>query len=199
MSMTVLVFLRSSFGYAFLRPKSIFLAGSWAFILFSIYAWNEPAVWRTNKGLCLFGCTSATLYMFHLISVYVTEVRDTATHDNDSGTPHILRLLSWLKTETTSELRNLVVMVVEPALVLSAALILRLGGQAVNNLSSWLIYTAFAMFLKEGINYWLQIRQRKRYRDAMNDAEEGFGSGNTSQADLPAPIRKAKVKRQRVW
>jgi hypothetical protein len=198
MAMTVLVFLRSGFGYAFLRPKSIFLAGSWAFLLFSIYAWNEPAVWKSNSGLCLFGGSSAVLYVIHLTTAYVSELRDNATHDNNSGMPHSLRILGWLKIEPTPVLRRLVVMAVEPALVLSLALVFGLVGQGLQNLASWFFYTAIAMLLKELFNFWLPLRQRKRKRDGMDDTTEGFGSVNPTDADLPAPIRKPKVRRQRV-
>src|SRR5690606_22769981 len=53
-SMTVVVFLRSGFGFAYFRPRSVFLAGIWAFALFTVYAWNEPAVWQWSASLCVF-------------------------------------------------------------------------------------------------------------------------------------------------
>ena len=48
-AMTVIVFFRYSFGFEFLRPRSVFFAFSWAFVLFTVYAWNEPAVWAAYR------------------------------------------------------------------------------------------------------------------------------------------------------
>jgi len=196
-AMTALVFLRSGFGYAYLRPKSIFLASSWACLLFSIYAWNEPAVWASNSGLCIFGCAGALLYMAHLFISFVSELRDNATHDHDSGTPHILRLMSLLNMHPSTEFRSRMVMVAEPGIVFATALILGRLGLGMKNLSAWLHLAALCMFLKELINHWLQLRQRKRQRDAIDDAREGIDSIHTNQSELPTANRRPKVRRPR--
>jgi hypothetical protein len=73
-AMTVLVFLRSSFGFVFLRPKSVFFAISWAFVLFVIYAWCEPDVWAAYRSVCLFGVAAMLLYWTHLVQAFAREL-----------------------------------------------------------------------------------------------------------------------------
>lgn len=196
-SMTAIVFLRGKFGYAFLRPKSVLLASCWAFALYSIYAWNASGVWQKNASLCLFGLSASALYVFHLIVAIVREARGTASHDNDSGTPHILALLPFARLPSAERFRALWVIWAEPALVLLAAILARwpLGAQ---NLSTWLLLVTPCLFLKEITNYWVEIRQRKRQRDAIDDAEDGLEASQQQPEILPtAPERMERVKRKR--
>ena len=72
-SMSVVVFLRSGFGYAYLRPRSIFFASSYAFGLFLIYAWNEPGVWEKTAEIRYYGLSVVGLYVLHLIAAFFGE------------------------------------------------------------------------------------------------------------------------------
>ena len=197
-SMTVIVFLRSGFGYAYFRPKSIFVAFAWAFILFSAYAWLEPGKWSANAAVCLYGIAVIVLYLLHFMWSFASELRGNATHDNDSGTPHTLRILSLLGKPVSPTGRNIWVIWIEPAAVLAIALVIQFVSSA-RNLSAWLILAACSLWLKESLNYWLQLRQRKRHKDTLDDAKEGLGSDLRAQ-ELPALAisRTEKTRRQRM-
>jgi hypothetical protein len=41
------------------------------------------------------------------------------------------------------------------------------------HLSAWLIFAAVSLSIKEALNYWHSLRQKKRQRDVISDAEEG--------------------------
>lgn len=196
-TMPAIVYLRSGFGYAFLRPKAIFISFSWAFVLYTVYAWLEPGAWRRSAALCLFGLGAVLLYGAHLTFAFVSELRGTATHDNDSGVPHLVRILNSAGIQLPEQLRSLWAIWGEPTLVLLVALAARwpLGA---SSLSTWLLLVAPCLWFKEALNHWLQIRQRKRQRDAMEDAQDGL-DGSHSQTDLPAPAasRKDKMRRKR--
>lgn len=82
--------------------------------------------------------------------------------------------------------------------MLLAALALRWPFGAVG-LSTWLLLTAPCLWLKETLNFWLQRRQVKRQRDALEDAEDGLHSTHAEpEADTLAANREAKVNRPRV-
>ena len=53
--------------------------------------------------------------------------------------------------------------------------------------------------LKEALNYWFRLRQRKRQEDIFNDAEDTIDpiAGNSGEDALPKATRKARVKRER--
>ncbi len=197
-SMTVIVFLRSGFGYAYLRPRSIFMAFSWAFTLFTVYAWIDPGTWPKYSALCCFGIAAVVLYWLHFIRAFASELRGTATHDNDSGKPHTLRILSWVKVPLPPSLRIFWVLWVEPAFVLLTA-VAAFWPLGAKNLSTWLFLAALCLWLKEALNYWSHLRQRKRQRDAMDDAKDCLNSGHAHQhLALPTASRKAKIRRRRV-
>ncbi len=197
-AMTVIVFLRSGFGYAYLRPKAVFFAFSWAFTLFTAYSWIEPGKWYANGSLCLYGMATIALYWLQLSWTFATELRGNATHDNDSGNPHTLRILGWCGAQPSPAVRNFWVIWVEPVIVLLAAIAARLLLNA-QNLSTWLLLASACLWTKEALNHWLQLRQRKRQRDTMDDAREGLDEKRALQ-DHPtlASSRKEKVRRQRV-
>lgn len=195
-SMTVIVFLRSSFGFGFLRPRSIFFAFAWAIILFSIYAWNEPTVWRQFWALCLFGLAAATLYFIHFFTAFFREIYREGAHDNDSGKPHSLRILGFLGRQASPKLQKNWHIWGEPLLVLVAGLLLRIFGE--HYLSAWLILCAPCLCLKEALNHWFQIRQKKRHRDSRDDAEDIFEDAEPPKTtEAPKPVGKDKVKRPR--
>src|SRR6476620_8806383 len=91
-SMTGLVFLRSSFGYSFLSPKSIFLACIWALALFSFYAWHEPGAWPHWRAAVLYGILTSALYIGHLLKAFGREVGRRGKHDYFAGESHVLKL-----------------------------------------------------------------------------------------------------------
>jgi len=197
-SMSVLVFMRSGFGYAYLRPKSLLLACSWAFLLFTVYAWHEPRVWAAHSSLCVLGLASVALYALHLMWAFASQLRGSATHDNHAGTPHTLRMFQWLGLPVSTGSQNFWVIWAEPGFVLLAGMLCLAGGYAQASLSTWFLLAGSCLWLKESLSYWLQLRQRKKQRDSFEDAEEGLKpeSGQV-QTDLPAPTRRDKVQRQR--
>lgn len=170
----MIVFLRSGFGYAYLRPKAVFFAFSWAFGLYTAYSWLEPGQWTANGAFCTFGVAAMLLYWLHLSWTFATELRGNATHDNDSGKPHTLRILGWFGVPPSPAIRNLWVIWIEPGLVLLAAFAVQLPRPNFRSLSTWLLLAAISLWLKEALNYWLQLRQRKRQRGTMDDAKEGL-------------------------
>ncbi len=197
-SMTVLVYLRSSFGYAFLRPKSVFLALSWALLLYAIYAWVEGTVWWEHRALLWFGIGAASLYCLHLFLTMSREWRGVAVNDADSGISHFVRVTSPFSSVKSagSGLR----IWAEPALVTIFAFLLRVVAGP-NGLSSWLLFAALCLLGKEAINHWFRQRRRKRRGDILEDAGEDFeeqGSTAAPPLEPPAPgARKTKVHRSR--
>lgn len=197
-SMTVIVFLRHSFGYAYLRPKIVFFAFTWAFALFTIFAWKEKTVWASSWTLCLFGSMATALYWTHLGIAYVRELRGIGQHDNDSGTPLGYLLRTTRSQEANPEALLKWKMLVEPAAILGIALVLYLGF-AERQLSRWLIVASAALATKEYLNFWFFLRHKKRQRDSFEDADENL------EAELPEELssgaqtgRKDKVKRIRL-
>jgi hypothetical protein len=196
-SMTVVVFLRSSFGYAYLRPKSVFFAFSWAFFLFFIYAWKEKEVWAQYWLMCLYSAAAITLYVLHLLTSFFLELFRGGEHDYDSGTPHTLRILRYFDQPTTPLFEMNWHIWVEPGFVLFSGLFLNLAlGE--KHLSLWLILAAPCLSIKEALNYWFQIRQKKRHVDSRDDAENIFEDTPTGPIiEAPKPVGKAKIKRVR--
>ena len=196
-AMTAIVFLRFSFGYRYLSPKSVFFAFSWAFTLFTIYAWNEPDVWREYRAACAFGSAAILLYWIHLLVAFIRECREQGRHDRYSGTPHAICLLRkdlpWRK----------VVMLelwAEPAAVLFAAAALRFLFNE-RHLSGWLVFVGVCLWCKEALNYWLGLRVFKAQKDMLDDAE-GMADEQAAPATIlaqeaPKATRKEPVKRKR--
>lgn len=197
LSMPVILCLRSGFGYAFLRPRSIVLALSWALALFTAYSLLEPGMWPKNAAFCHFGIAAVLLYGMHFIVAFVSELRGTATHDNNSGTPHTFRILRLAGVPPSPRFQRCWVLWAEPSFVAMAAITVR-DELGTANLSTWLLLCAVALWLKEALNFWLQIRQAKRQRDAMEDAEHSL-DGSHPQGEIPPPAasRKGKVARKR--
>lgn len=194
-SMTALVYLRSSFGFIYLRPKSVFFAFSWAFGLFAVYAWLQPEVWRDYRAALLFGLGAILLYSLHLLISFMRELHRTGEHDHYSGTSHALR---WMgKTPGASAEMNLHLWW-EPGVLLFAAVVLRLSlGE--RRLSGWLVLVAFSLCTKELLNYWYHLRHRKRQEDIFGDAGDTVepSSPNSVAPTPPKATRKAGVKRPR--
>ena len=198
-AMTALVWLRSSFGFVFLRSKAVFFAFSFAFILMEIIAWHTPFIWFYVRALCFFGTGTVILYWLHLLRSWCSEVLRSAGHDNYAGTPHSLRLLKWVGVKPSENLETAIYLGVEPVVVLIAALGFRLLFSA-NYLSLWLFVTAAAMGAKEGLNYWFELRRDKRGEQMVDDLkrEAERKSGISTASSEPAKTtRKAAQNRPR--
>ncbi len=198
LAVPAIVYLRSGFGFSFLSPKSVFLAFSWATVLFAIYTWLEEAAWQSYWALSSLGISAVILYVTHLIIAFTRETRRTGKHDFYSGTSHILRLPSLTQFRGIARIELAIQMWVEPFIVLVMATMLR-GFFAEHFLSKWLLLVAIAMWGKEFINYWYQLRHRKKQEDVFSDAEETM-EGNPSATQFAAPSgkgRKPREKRQR--
>lgn len=194
-AMTAIVFLRSSFGYRYLSPKSVFFAFSWAFALFSIYAWNEPEIWREYRVACVFGSAAIILYWVHLLIAFIREVREQGRHDRYSGTPHALVLLPkdppWRQVEMLE-------LWAEPAAVLFAAAALRFLFRE-RHLSAWLVFVGLCFWCKEALNYWFGLRFLKAQKDMLDDATDTADAPSSTILGQEAPkaTRTEPVKRKR--
>ena len=120
LSMTVVVFLRRGFGYGYLGPKSVFIASSYAFVLFWIYARNEPGAWERHRITCLFGALVVGLYVYHLVTAISDLIRSQARHDFHSGTSWLVTAAQALLGKRAADAERVVHLWVEPLLVLGA-------------------------------------------------------------------------------
>jgi len=196
-AMTVIVFFRYSFGFEFLRPRSVFFAFSWAFVLFTVYAWNEPAVWAAYRPGCIFGVGAAALYWLHLSLAFGNEWRQNWRHDRHSGNSHILWILRFAGVPTTDRLEGNIHLWAEPSLVLLCAATLRLGWGEIH-LSTWLIFAAGCFWCKEVLNRWFVLRHQKKQKDILVDAATTIEPLMPTVEQGPVrATRKERVKRTR--
>lgn len=195
--MTALVYLRSSFGFVFLRPKSVFFAFSWAFLLFVIFAHYYPNLWREYWAICVLGTGTIALYWLHLLVAFTRELYRAGEHDHYSGTSHALRIMQRFGLGSAVTEKNIHLWG-EPVLVLVTSGVFRLAF-AETHLSAWLVFVAACMVCKEAMNYWTDVRRDKIKEDMIRDAEEQAGTlpDNHPTAEIPKPTRKAAVERQR--
>ncbi len=196
-AMTVLVFLRSSFGFNYLRPRSVFFALSWAFTLFAIYAWNEPDVWSAYHRVCIFGIAAMALYWTHLALAFSNEWTKNWRHDRHTGNSHILQILRLAGVQNAGRLEGDIHLWAEPALVLAIAVALRFGWRE-QPLSKWLVYAAGFLWCKEAINRWFGLRYNKKQKDILDDAAATVEpmAPTADQGPVKA-TRKERVKRTR--
>ena len=197
-SMTALVYLRSSFGFGYLRPKSVFFAFSWAFVLYAIYAWMEGSVWGDHRALILFGGGAVGLYWIHLFIAFAREWQENGEHEQHSGISHAVLLMRRLGSTPSVRFERKCRSWGEPGtvVILSIALGLIFGEFG---LPRWLLVAAFCLWSKEALNNWFQIRGRKRRKDIFADTEETLEPPVhiAPSAEPSKPTRKAKVKRSR--
>ena len=197
--MTGLVFLRSSFGFGYLRPKSVFFAFSWAFILYAIYAWVTESVWREHRALIVFGASALCLYWLHLIIALIREWTESGEHEQYSGIPHPIRLMRLAGWTASTNLEANLRLWGEPATVLVLAVLFRLtlGRQG---LLRWLLLLALCLWSKETFNRWSQLRLRKRQKDIFADTEETVEQSTVTHfaTEPPKTTRKARIKRARI-
>jgi hypothetical protein len=196
-SMPALVFLRSSFGYAFLSPKSIFLACAWAHGLFAYYAWHERGAWPRWKPVVLFGTTGCLLYLAHLLRALGGALRRKGKHDYYAGTSHFMRLAGLFRPRIRDRLAAFTHLWLEPGTLFIVSLVA--GAADVSNLPSGLSFLALCLWSKEAINYWYRLRHHKKQTDVFSDAEEGLDHYAEAQPAHPAGTggRKPRQKRAR--
>lgn len=193
-AMTGVVFLRSSFGIVYLRDKSIFLSFGYVQLAFTVIAVLESGVFAHYRGEVIFGTAAALLYMMHLATAVIREMRKTGKHDQYSGTSHLLRFTRNPAESTEMWLH----LVWEPALILIVALALRFFTNC-RGTSNWLVLVAVALACKEMINYWSDLRRGKRGEDMRDDTKTAV-TRNVSDVTTTQPgktARKEKVKRRR--
>jgi hypothetical protein len=186
-AMTAFVFLRTSFGYTFLRPKSVLLAFAWAFTLAFIVAWNEPLVWREYRAACIYTIAAVSLYLIHFSIAFYREWRKRAKEDHYPGTPHAERISRFFRVPAV--FGEIFRFWVEPGFVALLSLILRFAfGEP--HLSDWLLFVAFCMVGREAINHWTGVRRDKAFGEGIVKAKR---QGETLSADdqKPAPAPKA--------
>jgi hypothetical protein len=195
-AMTTLVYLRTSFGYVFLRPKSIFFAFSWAFVLAFIMACNEPAIWTEYRALAVFGAGAVALYWIHFSITFFHEWRKTAEPDQYPGTSHATLLLRLFGLPSPSA--GLLHFWLEPAAVLAVSAALRVAAGE-RHLSAWLAFVALCMFAREAVNYWTSIRKEKGVGETLRKVQEQSEtlSGDRPVAEPPKATRTEPVKMKR--
>ena len=193
--MPVIVCLRRNFGYSYLRPRSIFLAIAWAFILFTIYAFTEPNIWIRQLPTCIFGIVAILLYLFHLFMAFLSQFWVEQEHDYYSGTPWVHSLLFGFFTSNT----GFSLLWLDPAITLAAAIALKMLPLPIG-LANYLLAAAFALWLKEAINTWYGIRKTKIQKDILEDAKDQMGKTiqTTKSAPATTTTRKPRIHRKRI-
>ena len=194
LAMPAAVCLRSSFGYLFLRPRSIFLSFSLAFTLLFIVAWNEPALWRNYGGVCSFAFAVSWLYVFQLIAAVSRQVNETAEHDLYSGVSHALRIARTFRIPYSRNLEVSIKLWLEPALFFAAAVVCRLvTGEGV--FYYWLLVISLCLWANEFRVYWYHLRKKKRRGDLRLDTEEE-AEDQQDKPDVAAPKATTKPKQK---
>ncbi len=158
----VLVFLRHSFGYNYLRPKKIFLASVIVTGGFAFAVWHDPAL-KALIPLAAFAVLASALYLVQLASGIVRLTRGDAEHDQYSGTSF---LLAFVPPSKRNKCEGFVHCVAEPLLT---------GGMGClipNPLGKILVVCGIALGLKEMIRAWLSLRFDKALGDNLADAKD---------------------------
>lgn len=204
-AMTAIVFLRSSFGIIYLEPKAIFGAFCLLTGYFTFMVWYEPYLWENFWFFAHYFVAACLLYLGHLAIAIFRQTDKSAEHDQFSGTSHLLRLLPATASNGKGHsppVEQATHLWLEPTSVFVVALALKVVGEYY--LSLWLFFTAACFWLKELINYWLEIRRKKREKDMLYDVEDSI---HTDQSAAPPHVaattvaadggRKERVKRGR--
>lgn len=192
LSMPVVVFWRSHFGYSYLRPKSVFLASVVACAVFWTIVRGSPSLARFET-LSRFFALASVLYLFHLLVSLWRESRSKASHDQYSGTSHLLRFLPQETVARNPKVALRVQWLLEPTLTWLAGLVLSTRSEPV--LGEVLCWMGAGLFLKESIRVWLAVRRKKRQADVLDDAEEA--TTPSVPASTPAPARSSRKPRTR--
>jgi len=197
LAMPGVVCLRSSFGYLYLRPKSVFLACSFTLTVFFVIAWNEPAIWESFAIPLTFAFAASCLYVLHLAAAVITQASKTAEHDTYSGRSHLMRAALIFSPEANERFEMHLHIWLEPAILLIAAIIVKFwSGQAM--LPVWLAVIALSLSAKEIRNYWSEIRKQKRKTDMLGDTEDDAEDlSDRPEVEAPKATRKPKQKHTR--
>lgn len=197
LAMPAIVFLRSGFGYAFLRPRVIFLVSVYVSALFAVYAWLEQGAWAKYWALVLYSLGASILYLLQLSFTVGRETRGTGKHDAYGGTSHLLRVPGLDHLRANGGFVMALQLWMEPFFILIVATALR-AFVGETRLSMWLLIVAVAMWFKAFINFWYGRRSEKKHSDIIEDAEERMpGTGGQREVPLPnAAGRKPRTKRQ---
>jgi hypothetical protein len=197
-AMTALVYLRRNFGFAFLRPKSVFFAFSWAFTLFVVFAWNEPQIWQQYRAVCIFGMGAVVLYWLCLLHTFTKEIVRHGENDHYSGRSHILLFVERFGVPL-EKAELWVHLWIEPAVIVLASLVLRFAFSE-THLSMWLLVVAVSLTATEYLNFWFgNIRRQKVAKDIASDAQaQGDELGGCLTAlSVPKATRKEPIKIKR--
>ena len=198
-TMTVLVYLRSSFGFALFYPRSIFLAFSIAVGVLDEIPRESPEIWHEYRALIIFSNGAVVLYWLHYGITFFREWGRKRERERDdySGTSHALRVLHNRGVSKRTAEINLHLWM-EPAIVLLFAAALRFAFNE-RHLSAWLVIAASCMICKEGLNYWAETRRGNLLDDINEDAEEldkELG-GSQTKAEAPQAARTGKQTMKR--
>ena len=196
-TMTALVYLRSSFGLALFRPRTIFFAFSFAVAVLDYIAWNEPDIWREYRAACIFSAGAVVLYWLHFAITFFGELYPESEDDDYSGTSHVFRVLRRLSYSSPMAEMN-VHLWIEPVTVLAVAAALRLAFHE-QHLSSWLVLVAPCMIFKEFLNYWTENRLKRiteRIKKHAEKLDEGLGRSR-KKVEAPEPTRTGKQTMKR--
>lgn len=192
LSMPVIVFLRTSFGYSYLRPKSVLIALSVACLASAYIVNNEPRLLPDYGWLTRFLGLASILYLLHLMICAGMDLASKGEHDQYSGTPHVLRLLPHAKRTNGAHL--IAKLFIEPTTVVISGIAIR--SLLDTRLGSLIVYLGVALFLKELIGAWLTLRQQKRIDDLLDDAQDK--APRPPEPKFAGSTRKKKKSRPRV-
>lgn len=182
LSMSVLVFLRYRFGYAYLKPNSLFLVIGLALTIFTGFAWTsriENHVWQQFLPFCAFGFTWLIAYCGHWFSCNVLQWLGKAPLDNSSG---ISLLVNWY---------------LETILAFVAGALLFYIGEELIPLGMWLMLAAIALSIKEARNTWYRSRIETVRITSERKSEALSGLEETKMGS--PPIRKpSRIRKKRL-
>ena len=180
LSMSVVVFTRHRFGYAYLKPASLFLTLGLALVIFAGFAWTsrtENHVWLKFFPLIAFSFTWLIAYFYHCFICHIRQWIKKAPLDNASG---ISFLGSW-------PLEMLVAFAIGAWLFYTSQRFLPLG--------TWLMTAAAALGTKEALNSWYYRRIQTVRATSEGKSETLAGKKQLEQSN--APIRKPSKSRRK--
>lgn len=196
-AMSVIVYLRSSFGFNYLRPRAVFFAISWVLVVFSAYAFLGEGNWRIYGRFCVFALGGVILYWIHFAIAFSRELYRAGKHDNDSGVAHASRLFFRNPASRTERMERIWRTCIEPGAIVVLSFVSWQMGERL--LAAWLVVAAIALSLKEFLNFWFSVRKETILRSMKEDAEAlSADSPVANAADrVPEPTRKPIAKRVR--
>ena len=162
LSLTIVVFFRSRFGYSYIQPISVFVLLAIALSIFTGFAWTsrfENQVWEKYKFFCLFGASSIGLFFWRWLGCWWREFKRTGEHDHFSGK-------SLLGKDP------LIKSCLEPILAFTAGAYLYLQQEQGYFFGLWLMLASAALSIKEYWNGWYASRESSLRSMQILDSEE---------------------------